>query len=244
MPTINDLPRMTSSTDVTKILIPVQETVGTSRLTKGAFLSDLVTAFGYGYIGSKGDTGDQGDTGYTGSASTIIGYTGSLGSGFVGSRGSTGFVGSSGAQGLQGFVGSQGTGYTGSRGTGYTGSVGNVSVMRGATWVASSGAITTPAPDVPIVIANTCTLQEVTILTQGGTGSCSLDIWKTTYASYPPTIANSICGGTTPQITSGTTYQNNTLTGWTTAFNQNDTVIFHLTSSANFSQIVVQIRLQ
>lgn len=317
MPTIDSLPRLTSSTDATTILIPVQETVGVTRVTKSAFLSDLVTAFGYGYNGSQGD---QGLTGYTGSASTEAGYTGSQGTGFTGSRGytgsgstqlgyigsrgytgsiGTGFTGSIGYYGSSGYVGSIGftgsastelgytgsTGFTGSASTnigytgsyGYAGSIGYVgstgfvgsigftgsasttvgytgskgdtgstpqlNTVRGATWVATGGAITTPANDVPILIGSTCTISEITIITQGGTGSCTIDLWKAPYSSYPPTISNSICGGNYPAINSGIKFQDNTLTSWNTSLSQNDILIFHLTTSSVFTQIAVQLRL-
>lgn len=270
MPTINSLPPLSTGSDATKIILPVQEKIGNTWYTKSAYLSNLVTSFGYGYIGSQGEPGEMGDTGYTGSASTVIGYTGSQGSGYVGSRGSTGFVGSSGSQGPQGFIGSVGSqgfigstgftgsyglqgftgslgniGYTGSLGnTGYIGSKGTTSFTRGATWVASSGAVTTATNDVPIIISTTCTLQEVVILTQGGTGSCTVDIWKAPYANYPPTVANTICGGTLPAISSGIKYQNNTLSGWTTSIAQGDVIMFRLQSSSVFTQVSIQLSFQ
>ena len=289
MPQIKDLPALSTNSNLMNVIIPLEETVGASSVTKRANLGYILSQFGFtgsrgdtgfvgsvgyigssgagftgsqgagftgsmgsGYNGSRGYTGSIGSTGYTGSLGST-GYTGSVGSnGYTGSLGSTGYTGSVGSTGYTGSLGSTGytgsvgsNGYTGSLGsTGYTGSGGTTPFTRGATWIASSGAITVPAPDVPIVIATTCTLQEVIILTQGGTGSCTVDIWKAPYASYPPTVANTIAGGTPPAISSDVTYQNNTLTGWTTSFAQNDVVMFHLSASNTFTQIAIQLRLQ
>jgi hypothetical protein len=113
----------------------------------------------------------------------------------------------------------------------------------GATWVNGSGAITTPANDVPVIITAAGTLKEVFIVTQGGTGSCVVDIWKAPFSSYPPTVSNSITGGSPPSIVAGTKYDNSTLTGWTTAFAANDVLMFHLTSSGTFTEISVQLRI-
>ena len=95
--------------------------------------------------------------------------------------------------------------------------------------------------DVPIYVRSACTLIEATILTQGGTGSCVVDIWKTPIGTYPPTSANSICGGNYPSITSGTTLVKTSLTGWTTAVSAGDTIMFHLTSSSTFTYITIQL---
>ena len=112
---------------------------------------------------------------------------------------------------------------------------------RSSTWQSSSGAVTVPAVDVPIYMRSACTLIEATILTQGGTGSCVVDIWKTPIGTYPPTSANSICGGNYPSITSGTTLVKTSLTGWTTAVSAGDTIMFHLTSSSTFTYITIQL---
>ena len=112
---------------------------------------------------------------------------------------------------------------------------------RSSTWQSSSGAVTVPAVDVPIYVRSACTLIEATILTQGGTGSCVVDIWKTPIGTYPPTSANSICGGNYPSITSGTTLVKTSLTGWTTAVSAGDTIMFHLTSSSTFTYITIQL---
>ena len=116
MPTINDLPRVSTSTDLSNVIIPVQETINGVSVTKSAPASFL---FGKGYSGSQGGQGIQGYTGSIGST----GFTGSGGGG-GGGNGYTGSVGYTGSRGLSGNNGTNGTngavGYTGSAGAGGT----------------------------------------------------------------------------------------------------------------------------
>lgn len=116
-------------------------------------------------------------------------------------------------------------------------------LSAGAAWVDSSGgAVATPTNDVPRVIPIDCTLTDVKILTRGGPGSCSIDIWKLPFGSYPPTVANSITGGSPPAISSGNTFEDSTLTGWTTDISAGDVLLFHLNSSGTFTFIAIQLR--
>lgn len=46
-------------------------------------------------------------------------------------------------------------------------------------------------------------------------GSIVIDIWKDTYANYPPTDADSITASAPPTISSAVKGQSTTLTGWT-----------------------------
>jgi len=112
-----------------------------------------------------------------------------------------------------------------------------------AVWSAAA-ALVVPVANVPIVIPVDCTLQKVIILTNGGVGSCTVDIWKDRLINYPPTVADTICGGVPPAIAAGITYQNSILAGWKTTFAQNDVLMFNLSSSATFTYVSVQLRMQ
>lgn len=114
---------------------------------------------------------------------------------------------------------------------------------RMATWGTASGAVLTPATDVPLYIPFASTINQVSILTQGGSGSCAIDIWKTPIGSYPPTSGNSICAGNYVSISSATTVVKTTLTGWTTSVNAGDTLLVHLISTSTFTLINAQIVL-
>lgn len=114
--------------------------------------------------------------------------------------------------------------------------------QKGAMWVNNSGAVTTPTNDVVVILPRACTLTEVDILTIGGTGSCTIDIWKSTYSGFPPVIGGSICGGTPPAIASAAKYQNATLTGWTTSFAAGDVLLLHLSSSSTFTEVGITLK--
>ena len=57
-----------------------------------------------------------------------------------------------------------------------------------------------------------CTINEVTMLADQ-TGSIVVDVWKNTYASYPPTVANTITASAKPTITTAVKSKDSTLTG-------------------------------
>ena len=113
-----------------------------------------------------------------------------------------------------------------------------------ATWVIGSGSLSTPVNDIPVYFSDACTIKSVVILTQGGIGSCVVDVWKAAFASYPPTVANRICASAKPTISNGVSYSDSTLTGWTKAISACDVVMFHLESVSVFSFISIILTVQ
>ena len=62
------------------------------------------------------------------------------------------------------------------------------------------------------------TIQRVTLLsTDAAATACSVvfDVWKDTYAAYPPTVADTITASAKPTLASANKSQDATLTGWT-----------------------------
>ncbi|GAH61520.1 unnamed protein product, partial [marine sediment metagenome] len=59
-----------------------------------------------------------------------------------------------------------------------------------------------------------CTINRVTMLADQS-GSIVVDIWKDTYANFPPDNADSITASAPPTITTAQKSQDSTLTGWT-----------------------------
>lgn len=113
--------------------------------------------------------------------------------------------------------------------------------QKGAGWM-NSTVITTPTFDFDITLPRNCTLAEVTILTKGGAGGCTIDIWKSTFGSYPPVLGGTICGGSPPAIAAGVKYDNSTLAGWTTTFLAGDILLFHLSGVTVFTQIEITLK--
>lgn len=61
-------------------------------------------------------------------------------------------------------------------------------------------------------------------------GSATLDIWKDTYANFPPTVADSICGSSKPAFTSTFKMVDEALAGWTTTVAAGDVLRFNMES--------------
>lgn len=120
---------------------------------------------------------------------------------------------------------------------------GGIQIMESAGWNSTGGAIqlslTVPQD---IIIPFNCTLREVDIVTQGGTGGCTIKLWKAASLALP-TSANDITGGTPPTISSGTSYTNTTLLGWTTNFSQNDRILVTLSANTVFTSVKIILRM-
>jgi hypothetical protein len=83
-----------------------------------------------------------------------------------------------------------------------------------------------------------CVISKVSLLADQ-VGSIQLDIWKTSFAAYPPTVTNTITGGNKPIITSGTKGQLTTLTGWTTSILAGDCLRFNVDSVTALNRVAV-----
>ena len=93
-----------------------------------------------------------------------------------------------------------------------------------------------------------CTIEQVTMFTLSDTGSVTgsavVDIWKDTYANYPPTDADSITASATPTISSGIKTQDSTLTGWTTSITAGDILAFNLDSITTATKVAISLKVK
>lgn len=114
--------------------------------------------------------------------------------------------------------------------------------VRGATFSGGNSAVVAAnMTDVSIIIPQDSIITRCTVLTKGGTGSCELDIWTSPVASYPPTVANSICPSNHPKIIGGIDRDDSTLTGFNTSLPAGNVVTFHLVSTSVFTEITIMI---
>lgn len=75
------------------------------------------------------------------------------------------------------------------------------------------------------------------------TGSCVIDVWKDTYANYPPVVGDSIAGSEKPTLSSAAKNQDLSLTTWTTlSISAGDTLIFNVDSATTVQKVTVVIR--
>ncbi len=84
------------------------------------------------------------------------------------------------------------------------------------------------------------TLTAVTLLADQ-TGSVVVDIWKDTYANFPPTVADTICAAAKPTITANNKYTDSTLTGWTTSIAANDILAFNVDSVISITRLTISL---
>jgi hypothetical protein len=74
-------------------------------------------------------------------------------------------------------------------------------------------------------------------------GSIVVDVWKDTYANYPPTDADSITGSAPITISSAIKSQDTTLTGWTTTLSAGDILLFNVDSASTVTQVTITLKI-
>ena len=75
-------------------------------------------------------------------------------------------------------------------------------------------------------------------------GSIVMDIWRDTYANYPPTVADTITAAAKPTIVTGIKSENISLIGWNVAGNAGDIYGFNVDSVTAFKQILLSLTLR
>ena len=68
-----------------------------------------------------------------------------------------------------------------------------------------------------------------------------LDIWMDDFASYPPTVADTITAAAKPTLTAATAVSDSTLTGWTTAVTAGDVLYINVDSNDVATWLTVAI---
>jgi hypothetical protein len=88
-----------------------------------------------------------------------------------------------------------------------------------------------------------CAIERVTLLADAS-GSIVVDIWRDSYANYPPVDADSITAAAPPTISAATKSQDATLTGWTTTLAAGDILRFNVDSAATVQRLLVSLRVR
>ncbi len=87
-----------------------------------------------------------------------------------------------------------------------------------------------------------CTITSVTMLADQS-GSIVIDVWKDTYANYPPTVADTITASAKPTISTATKSQDLTLTGWTISCSPGDTLRFNVDSITTVTRVTLSLKV-
>lgn len=93
-----------------------------------------------------------------------------------------------------------------------------------------------------VSIPFSCTINSVTLLADQS-GSIVFDLWKDTYANYPPTVADTITASAKPTISSDTKATDSTLTGWTTSITAGDTIRFNIDSVSTITRCTLVLKV-
>jgi hypothetical protein len=88
-----------------------------------------------------------------------------------------------------------------------------------------------------------CTIKQVTLLADQS-GSIVVDIWKDTYANFPPIDADSITASAPPTISSAQKSQDSTLTGWTKSISSGDILAFNVDSCATITRVTISLEVE
>ncbi len=104
------------------------------------------------------------------------------------------------------------------------------------------GATITTGIKVDVEVPFACTINRVTMLADQS-GSIVVDIWKDTYANYPPVVGDSITASAKPTITTALKSQDSTLTGWTTSVAAGDTLRFNVDSVTTIQRVLVSLKV-
>jgi hypothetical protein len=75
-------------------------------------------------------------------------------------------------------------------------------------------------------------------------GSIVIDVWKDTYANFPPTVGDTITASAKPTLSSATKSEDTTLTGWSTGVTAGDVFGFKVDSASAVTQVMLQMRIQ
>ncbi len=100
------------------------------------------------------------------------------------------------------------------------------------------GAPITPGLKGTLAVPFDCTITSW-VLMADTTGSVTIDLWKSSFAAYPPSAANSITASAKPAIAADLKATSSTLTGWTSAIAAGDILAFNVDAASAITRVSV-----
>lgn len=89
-----------------------------------------------------------------------------------------------------------------------------------------------------------CTITGWTLLSTDASatsGSIVIDLWKDTYANYPPAVGDTITASAKPTLSSANKNADTTLTGWTTSLSAGDVLGFNVDSATTVTRVALSL---
>jgi hypothetical protein len=81
-------------------------------------------------------------------------------------------------------------------------------------------------------------------LVADASGSIVIDVWRDTYANFPPTVADTIAGTEKPTLSAVAKNQDTSLTTWATALTEGDWLRFNVDSAATVQRVSLALYLK
>jgi hypothetical protein len=74
-------------------------------------------------------------------------------------------------------------------------------------------------------------------------GDIQIDVWKSSYATFPPTVADTITGSDQPTLSGADKSESTALTGWDIDVNDGDTLRFNIDSASTVTRVTLLLTL-
>ena len=75
-------------------------------------------------------------------------------------------------------------------------------------------------------------------------GDIVVNIWKSTYADFPPVVGGKITADAPPTLDGAQKSQDATLTGWTKTINAGDILAFNVDSAATVTRVTLALKVK
>ncbi len=75
-------------------------------------------------------------------------------------------------------------------------------------------------------------------------GNVVVDLWRDTYANFPPNVSDTITASAKPNLSSSNKAEATTLTGWNTTVLAGDVFGFNVDSVANITRVILELEIQ
>lgn len=75
-------------------------------------------------------------------------------------------------------------------------------------------------------------------------GSIVIDVWKDSFANYPPTVADSIAGSEKPTLSSEIKAEDTSLTTWSSSITAGDTLMFSVDSASGVQNVQLTLNMR
>jgi len=109
-------------------------------------------------------------------------------------------------------------------------------------WDGQGGFITTGLTRYFVAPYN-ATITGWSIVAEGTSPTCTIDVWKIASGTTLPTVANTITASAIPALSTGNVVRSSTLTGWTTAITAGDILAFNIDAASNALTIKINLEL-